>query len=44
MIDNIYDVNDYSFELDAETRELEEQEYNDWLDSMDDETFEELYC
>ena len=30
-----YDLKDYSQELDAERRELEDKEYEEWLDSVE---------
>lgn len=35
-MDTIYDLEDYSLELDAEARELEQDDYDEWMDSLED--------
>jgi hypothetical protein len=37
-----YDLNDYTTELDAETRELYREEYEEWLDSLEKGLDEEI--
>ena len=36
---HIYDLTDYTTELDAEARELEQEDYEDWLDTLNEEEF-----